>query len=591
MSYATGAVRRSPGQVVLGRIGRAARQPTVVLGVTLVVVLGVLVVAPLLRLAIASVEGDEGAGTWSDVLASEVSRNLFYEPLGNTLVIGLLVGVGAVTLGGGMAWLVVMTDVPGRRVLGLLASIPFVIPSFAIALAWEVVFRNERIGGGVGLLEGLGIGVPDRLAWGLIPVAVTLIAHYYSLAFMLISAALTSVNAELLEAGEMAGASRRRVALGITLPVVMPAVVSSFLLAFAEGVSNFAAPALLGLPVGFYTVSSRLYGSINTGQIERGYVLALLLIGLAALILWTSSRVTGRRSFATITGKGGRRQRMSLGRWRRPALIVALLITISTTIFPGLVLVASSFARRTNSFAGGFTTHFWTGESVPGFAQGLEGVLRNPQVVGAAKTTLGLGLACALVATVLGLALGYVIVRSRATRLAGILSALSFVPFLIPGIALGAAYIAQFGRPFGPIPPLYGTFALLVVAGAAYTLPFASQSGRAAVSQVSNDLEDAATVAGAGFFRRIAAIIVPLTSRSLLAGAVLVFVKMVRDLSLMVLLVTPSTQLLSVVTFRYASEGFTQFANAITVIIAGISIGATLLARKLQGAAQPWIER
>ena len=98
-------------------------------------------------------------------------------------------------------------------------------------------------------------------------------------------------------------------------------------------------------------------------------------------------------------------------------------------------------------------------------------------------------------------------------------------------------------------------------------------------------------MAGAGLFRRLVRIIIPLSSRGLLAGAVLVFVKMVRDLSLVVLLVTPATPLLSVVTYRYASEGFTQFANAITVIIAVISVGATVLARRLQGAAQPWVER
>lgn len=95
---------------------------------------------------------------------------------------------------------------------------------------------------------------------------------------------------------------------------------------------------------------------------------------------------------------------------------------------------------------------------------------------------------------------------------------------------------------------------------------------------------------GAGFPRRMMGILLPLAARGLIAGSVLVFVKMVRNLSLVVLLVTPITSTLSVVAFRYASEGFTQFANAITVIIATISVGATFLARRLQGASQPWAE-
>jgi iron(III) transport system permease protein len=98
-------------------------------------------------------------------------------------------------------------------------------------------------------------------------------------------------------------------------------------------------------------------------------------------------------------------------------------------------------------------------------------------------------------------------------------------------------------------------------------------------------------MSGAGRFRRLGRVVVPLAPRGQLAGAVLVFVKMVRDLSLVVLLVTPATPLLSVVTYRYASEGFAQFANAITVLIAVISIAATVLARRLQGTAQPWMDR
>ncbi|HEX5511467.1 MAG TPA: iron ABC transporter permease [Actinomycetales bacterium] len=568
------------------------RQPVVRLGIGTAVVLAVLVVSPLGGL-VATTLRPEGVGAWGDVLASRLAPNLFYKPLLNSLTIGAATAIGATGLGALMAWLLVMTDVPGKKWLGLLATIPFALPSFALALAWETVFRNDRIGGRVGVLADLGVMPPDWLAWGAVPISATLIAHYYSLSFVLIAAALASVNGDLMEAGEMAGATRGRVARSIALPVVLPAIVSSALLAFAEGVSNFAAPALLGLPVRFQTVSTRLFGAISTGDTARGYVLSLLLIAVAAAVLFASTRVVGgRRSYATITGKGGRRRLIELGRWRRPMTALAVAVVSVTTVLPAVVLVASSFARRTNSFTGGFTTHFWVGASNPSFAQGQRGVLRNPQVVDAAWTTIGLGLAVALAATVLGLAVGYVVTRLRGARLVtGALTTLSFLPFLIPGIALGAAFIAQFGRPIGPLPALYGTFAILVIAGAAYTLPFAAQSGRSALSQISSDLEESAVMTGAGLFRRLGRVVVPLASRGLLAGAVLVFVKMVRDLSLVVLLVTPATPLLSVVTYRYASEGFAQFANAITVLIAVISIAATVLARRLQGTAQPWMDR
>lgn len=586
---------RRPRPIVttlLRRLWLALRDPVVVLGILTAGVLAVLVVVPLSGL-IATTLRPDGLTAWGDVLSSPLSRNLFYTPLLNSLVIGAATAIGATLLGGGLAWLVVMTDVPLKKTIGLLASIPFALPSFALALSWETVFRNDRIGGRVGLLQDLGMAVPDWLAWGALPVSATLIAHYYSLTFVLVAAALAGVNGDLMEAGEMAGASRGRVAVSIALPVVMPSVLAAALLAFAEGVSNFASPALLGLPVRYQTLSTRLYGAISTGQVERGYVLSLLLILVAAIVLFVSTRfVGGRRSYATITGKGGRRGTLRLGRGRPAAAAVALFAVGLTTVVPMLVLLMSSLARRTNSLTGGFTFHFWVGRSDPAYAQGQRGVLRNPQVVDAGLTTLALGLSVAVAATMLGLAIGYVVVRLKGARpVTSSLTLLSFLPFLIPGIALGAAYIAQFGRPIGPVPALYGTFAILVIAGAAYTLPFASQSGRTAVGQIARDLEESAMMAGAGLGRRMGRIVLPLAARTLLAGSVLVFVKMVRDLSLVVLLVTPATPLLSVVTYRYASEGFAQFANAITVIIAAISIAATVLARRLQGTTQPWVEK
>jgi iron(III) transport system permease protein len=568
---------------------QAARDPRAVLSLALVALLVVFVLVPIIRL-ISATFVDGGLSVWQRVLTSNLSTNLLWRPMLNTLIIGLLVAVGSVLLGGFMAWLVIMTDVPGRKWLGALSAIPTALPTFAVALAWETIFRNDRVGGTVGLIQGLGIDVPDWLSWGLIPIAVTLIAHYYSLAFNLISASLASVNTELLEAADMTGASRMRVLRDVTLPIVTPAIVSSALLAFAEGVSNFAAPALLGSPVRFQTISTRLFGMIQTGQTEVGYALSLTLIVLAAGLLWLNIRlIGGRRSFATMTGKGARRKRTPLGVWRMPAFVLGFALTAATTIVPGIALLISSLSRRTGSLSAGLTLHYWIGDSNPDIAQGQAGVINNPQVLGAALNTLLLGVFVAIGAMILGLLIGYVVVRSKDSPLAQVVGGLSFVPFLIPGVAFGALYIALFGRPIGPLPALYGTLALLVIAGVAYSLPFTSQAGRAAISQIARDLEEAATMTGASFGRRLLSIVTPLASRGLIAGAVLVFVQMARDLSLVVLLATPATAVLSIVAFQYASEGFAQFANAITLMIASLSVAVTLVAQRLQAKSQPWV--
>ncbi|GMA32062.1 ATP-binding cassette domain-containing protein [Litorihabitans aurantiacus] len=172
----------------------------------------------------------------------------------------------------------------------------------------------------------------------------------------------------------------------------------------------------------------------------------------------------------------------------------------------------------------------------------MRGIARDPQVLTALGGTVALGLSVALGATLLGV-LGAQVLRRlpRARVTVASISFLSYVPFLIPGVAFGAAFIAQFGAPIGPLPSLYGTFAILVVAGVAASVPFAFQTSRAALGQVSGDLEEAAVLTGASGPRRLGRIVLPLASRGVVGGGVLVFVTMVRDLSLVVLLVTPAT--------------------------------------------------
>lgn len=556
----------------------------------LILIVGVLVLAPLLRIGLATLT-PTGLDAWGAILASPMSPNLWWRPLANTLVLGLGVSGSCLLLGGFCAWLVVMTDVPGRRLLGVLHTLPFMIPSFAAALAWGTLFRNSRMGGSSGFFETNGLVIPDWLAWGIVPVLIVLTAHYYSLAYTIIAAALSSVGADLVEAAQMTGARRPRIFFGIVLPVVTPALVSAASLTLAGAVANFAAPALLGLPVRMQTLSTRLFGMIEIGQAERGFVLALLLIAVSGVFLFLSDRlVSGRRAFVTVTGKGGRTRRFPLGKWRWPLFALGFGLAILTTVVPVLVLVASSLAPQTGALFSNWTLHFWLGEGGGQITQGNAGLFRNPVLIQALFNTLKLGVVVALISMVLGLVLAHAITRNKGTLLANVLSQLAFLPLLIPSIAFAAVYIALFGAPLGPLPSLYGTFTLLVIAAAAHNLPYAVQAGRSVLGQISTDLEESARLTGAGPLRRMWVIIFPLAIQGLLAGAILVFVKMVRDLSLVVLLFSATSPVLSMVAYRYAAEGFMQFANAITVLILVICLTASLIAQALQARVQKWKE-
>lgn len=552
------------------------------LGLTLIVLglLAFLVAGPLATILIDTL----GSPAWGQVLWGRLAPNLAWRPLGTTLILGTVTALGAVAIGGFLAWLTVMTDVPLRRTLAVLATLPFMIPSFATALAWTSLFRNSRAGGAVGLIEGFGLSVPDWLAWGLLPTSFVLIAQYYAMAYVVIAAALASLNGEVLEAGQMAGASRKRILFGIVLPMVTPALLAGGSLAFAAAVSNFAAPALLGLPVRMQTLSTRLFGMIEIGQTERGYILALLLIAVSAVFLWAGNHLlAGRKSFAAIGGKGARKRRMTLGTARWPLLAAALVICFITTILPIILLGAASLAPRSSELFSNWTLHYWIGAADPAFARGLPGVLRNPQLMTGLWTTLSLGVGVSLAAVVIGLLTAVTLTGPRIAVLTETVNQLAFLPMLLPGIAFGAAYIALYGAPIGPLPALYGTPWLLGLALTASSLPFAVQTGRATVAQIGGEIDEAARMTGASLSRRLAAITLPLASKGVIAGALLVFVNVIGDLAIVVLLYTPQTPVLSVLSYRYASDGFHQFANAVTLMILILSLLATLLAQMLKG--------
>ncbi len=194
-----------------------------------------------------------------------------------------------------------------------------------------------------------------------------------------------------------------------------------------------------------------------------------------------------------------------------------------------------------------------------------------------------LGAGVVFAANALGLLIAVALTRQKVPVLSNAVSQLSFLPMLLPGIAFAAAYIALYGAPIGPLPALYGTKLLLGLALTAAMLPFAVQTGRATVAQISGDIDEAARMTGAGFFRRLWAITLPLAARGLAAGLLISFVNVIGDLAITVLLYTPTSPLLAVLSYSYASDGFHQFANAVTLVILVISMLATCAATLLRG--------
>lgn len=522
---------------------------------------------------------------WKRVFTSSLTNNILARPLGNSITTASGVSVIALLIGSLLAWLVARTDLPFKKTIAAIAVLPYVIPSYIHALAWLTLFKNDRIGGAAGVFQYLtGISPPDWLSYGYLPIVATLSLHYFPFTFLLISAALASIDSSLEEAGETLGASRIYILLHITFPLVLPALLSSFILTFSRVLGTFGTPYFLGAPVRYYTLSTQIYTSIINRIPSVGYILAFVLIAISATVIFVNQRLIGKsKSFVTIGGKGFRIKDTSLGPLRFPLLVGVAVIFCAAVLLPFVLILWQTFTLYPDDFSfKNLTFLFWVGAADTSFAEGEAGILRNPLILGAAWNSILLAMASALLAGILGIFIGYAVVRGRKTRLSLAVEQLSFLPYLVPGIAFGALYLALFSHRIGPLPALYGTFFLVVLVCVAKNLPFSSRAGITSLLQIGNELEEAAETLGASWLMRFRRIILSLSIRGSISGFILVFITVMRELSLIILLITPETRTLTTMTFRYQEQGYTQFSSAISVLIIVIVICGEALSKKLE---------
>lgn len=527
--------------------------------------------------------GDFTLFHWMRVLGSEISQSIFYKPLLHSVDIALFVSFFSLIIGGGLAWFMTRTDLPFKKTLAFLAIVPYMLPSWIKSFAWIFVFKNERLGGTPGMLQYLfGVNVPDWLSYGFFPISIVLVGHYYTFFYLLISVALSSVNSSLEESASILGASRIKIMRKITFPLVLPAILSALILTFSKSMGTFGAAAFLGLPVKYHTIATMLYGSMKNRLISDSYVLSLILIVISCLTIYFNQRAIGKRkSYATISGKDSRKTLMPLGKWKYPSVALVLLFMFSAGLFP-LILLAWQSLMLTNgdySFSN-FTFHYWTGNSDFSIASGEVGILKNEAIWLGLYNTLKIAFIGPAVTAVIGLILGYVIVKGRKTLLGKAVEQLSFTPYLIPGLSLSAIYLSMFANPRFLLPALYGTLALIILITVVKELPFATRSGTSTMFQISGELEEAAKLQGASWFRRFWSVMVPLSRKGLISSFLLLFISAMKEMDLIILLVTPKIGTLTTVTFRYAEKGFQQHANAIVLLIIGIILITHYVATK-----------
>ena len=529
--------------------------------------------------------GDFTLYYWKYILTGTMANAVLWGPLKNSFVCGFFTVLVSVPLGSVLAWLMIRTDIPGKKVLGLLVTVPYMIPSWTKALAWLAMFRNSTSGAN-GFLAGMGIPIPDWLAYGPIAIVLCMSMHYYAFSYIMVSGALRSINSELEEMGEIQGASKAQILRHITLPLILPSVLSATVMTISKSIGTYGVPANLGNRIGYYTLATKMRNFIDQGPQAVGYAMSIVLVLLAAVIIFSNQRIVGvRKSYATVSGKGGRATLMPLGKAKKPLMAFLMVFLFLAMVVPFFVLIMETFQITTGAGYGldNLTLYNWIGKAgeIDKYTNYV-GIFRNPKFFSAFWNTIRLTLIGSIITAICGQFLGYISSRGRGKWYGDLTEQMVFVPYLMSGIAFSTMYFSMFSRPHfgGLMPSLYGTFTLIVLTSVVKHFPFASKSGTANMLSISVELEEAADIAGASFWKRMSSIIVPLAKNGFISGFMLTFISIAKELDLIIIMMTPTTQTMSYLAFTYSQEGYNQMSDAVSVCVQAFILVCYIVANR-----------
>ena len=477
------------------------------------------------------------------------------EPLLTTLQLSVLVAFFASIAAAPIAWLVARTDLPGRRTIRMLMTASFVTPPFLGAIAWEILAAPNS--GIVNRLWRDLTGAADALfnIYSFSGLVFVISCYAASFVFVVLTNALDRIPADLEDAAGIFGASRWKIVTGVTLPLVLPALLAGALVAFLQAMTLFGSPAILAIPAGFHTVTTKIYSLFQfppKPEIAAAAALPLLLVTI--LLLWLQRRILGRRGYGVVGGRGGEPRLVALGVWRWPVLILVMAMLALPLFLPYAALLKAAISRipsgpfdPSNLTLANFTFVFIE------FSQ-TRAAFANTFVLALATATAGAGLA---------LIVAY-LAAGRATVGGHALEFLATAPIAIPGIVLGVGLFLAYTR--GPV-VLYGTLWILFLAFLTIELPVAFQQMRASFRSLHPEMEEASRILGAGRLETLRRITAPLLKSGVLACWCLVFIGVVRELSAAIMLSSSNTKVLSVVIFDLNESG-----NLGAIAVLGVSM-------------------
>jgi iron(III) transport system permease protein len=493
----------------------------------------------------------------------------YYRALLNSIWISLAAAVLCMGIGTLLAFLVVRTDLPYKRMLRTMVVLPYAIPSFFSAIAWIQLLGPQ------GYLTRF---IVNLIGWETAPwniysaggIVFVLSAHYFVLVFITVAGALERMDASLEEAARTSGANSLRIMGEITLPLVLPAILAGGLLAFIGSIANFGIPALLGMRARFFVLTTSIYYALAIPDFPLATALSgmLVIVALAFLTLqlWLQK---GEGKYTVIGGKSVHPAELKVGSAKTGIFLCATVFVLLISIVPVLSMFLTAVLK------------YWGAPLVPtSFTlEHFAYILNLDTGKRAIFNSLVLAALAATLTMFVGTIISYMHVKTRLTG-SRLLDFLATIPYAVPHTVIAIAVILAWSRP--PV-SLYGTLWIILAAYVAIYIPFAVRTTNSTLQQIHDSLEEAARVSGAGLLQRLRDVILPLARPGMVAGWVLVFMPALRELTISILLYAHGTETIGVVVYNLQDAGYREVAAALACIVIVLLIAGNMLIRRMTG--------
>ena len=494
-----------------------------------------------------------------------------YQALLNSLIIASCTTVGSTIVGTFFAWLVTRTDLPHKTFMKGMFLVPFMLPSFIGALAWKMLLSPNAGFINQFFIDHFGFSGPIFNIYTYYGISGVEIMYLFPFVFIQVCGALERMDPTLEESARISGAGLFTITRKITIPLVLPSILSGALLIMLYSMAHFGTVAVLGIENGIYNIPTLIYERIHQSggsfdAIRTGTVLATVLVVTAAFIIWLQRKILGSGHYQIIGGKSFRPMELKLRGLRYPLLIFCLAYIAFTILLPtAVIFLVGSLKTYGLSFA-------LSNLSLDNY----KFILFDYKVTrDAIFNSVTLGFTAAVITMFAGVMISYVIVKMK-VRGKGILEFLGMLPFSVPGSVIALGVILAWSGQFGI--NLYNTVWIILVAYIARYMAFSLKANSAALEQVHDSLVEASRACGATMWQSLRDVVLPLVRPGMFAAFFLILLPSLRELTVSIMLYAPTTRTIGVAIYTLNEDGETVMSAALAgIALIIIIIGQTII--------------